>query len=221
MRKLTAAAFLSLDGVMQAPGGPEEDPTGGFTLGGWSANYWDDVMGQAMAEAFATPSDLLLGRKTYEIFAGHWPFVGDDDPIGKVFGEVTKYVATTARTPLTWKNSVALNGDVFAEVKRLKAGEGRPLLTQGSSDLLQTLIGADLIDEYALMVFPLILGNGKHLFGRGAVPAGLKLQSATVATSGVIISRYVRSGAIVPGSFALTEPTPQELARRERMRREG
>src|SRR4051812_28583982 len=147
MRKLVAAAFVSLDGVMQAPGGPREDPTGGFTQGGWTVNYWDEPMGQFMGGIFTDPFELLLGRKTYEIFAAHWPFVGKDDPIGKVFNAVTKYVATTSTEPLTWANSVALRGEAAAEIARLKREDGPVLLTQGSSGLLQTLLAHDLIDE--------------------------------------------------------------------------
>lgn len=133
MRKVIAAAFVSLDGVMQAPGGPEEDPTGGFALGGWTATYWDEAMGRSMDLMFEAPFDLLLGRKTYEIFAAHWPY--QDDPIAEAFNRVTKYVATSSRAPLTWNNSIAVH-DAAAEVARLKAGDGPTLLTQGSSHLL-------------------------------------------------------------------------------------
>ena len=139
MRKVVAAAFISLDGVMQAPGGPEEDPTGGFEYGGWTVNYWDETMEQAMGETFAKPYDLLLGRKTYEIFAAHWPHI-EGDPLAEQFNSVTKYVATTSNAPLTWKNSVALHGDVGAEVARMKQQDGPALLLQGSSQLIQTLL---------------------------------------------------------------------------------
>src|SRR5579872_1571768 len=138
MRKIIVATFTSLDGVMQAPGGPEEDPTGGFAYGGWSVNYWDESMGQAMGEAMSKPFDLLLGRKTYEIFAAHWPDL-KGDPISEKFDAITKYVATSSTAPLTWKNSVALRGDVAGEVARLKQGDGPNLMTQGSADFLQTL----------------------------------------------------------------------------------
>ena len=221
MRKLVTAAFVSLDGVMQAPGAPEEDPTGGFTLGGWTVNYWDEAMGLFMDRIFTDPFALLLGRKTYEIFAAHWPYVGKDDPIGKAFNAATKYVATTSRESLTWENSVALQGDAAAEIARLKQEDGPDLLTQGSSGLLQTLLAHDLIDELRLLTFPLILGPGKRLFGHGAKPEALKLTTNSVSTTGVIMSVYERAGEVKPGSFAMSEPSPAELARRERMRREG
>ena len=220
MRKLVAAAFVSLDGVMQAPGGPTEDPTGGFTEGGWTVNYWDDVMGRHMDESFGQPFDLLLGRKTYEIFAAYWPFVGEDDPIGQAFDRVTKYVATSSTAPLTWVNSVALNGDVAAQVAELKRGEGPTLLTQGSSVLLQTLIAHDLVDEFRVMTFPVLLGPGKKLWGSGVHPAALKLSSTKVSTTGVIISAYEPAGAIKTGSFPGPDPSEAEKARQARMARD-
>jgi len=221
MRKLVAAAFVSLDGVMQAPGGPPEDPTGGFTLGGWTVNYWDEPMGRFMDEMFSNPFALLLGRKTYEIFAAHWPFVGSDDPIGVVFAAATKYVATSATEPLAWANSVALRGDVAAGIARLKQEDGPTLLTQGSSVLLQTLLAHDLIDEFRLLTFPLVLGPGKRLFGPGTKPGALKLARTAVSTTGVIMSTYERDGAVRTGTFELPQPSEAELARRERMKREG
>ena len=219
MRKLIAAAFVSLDGVMQAPGGPEEDPTGGFTHGGWTFHYWDELMGQSMGDLFNIPYDLLLGRETYEIFAAHWPFL-KDDPIADSFNRVTKYVATRSNPPLTWQNSVALH-DAAKDVARLKREEGRALLTQGSSNLLQTLLQENLIDEFRLLTFPLLLGNGKKLFGEGTVPKALTLVSSKVSTTGVTISTYTPGGEIRAGSFQLSEPTQAELVRRERMKREG
>ncbi len=221
MRKVVAATFLSLDGVMQAPGGPDEDPTGGFTLGGWTVNYWDDVMREAMAEIFSEPFELLLGRKTYDIFAAHWPYVGEDHPIGSLFNSVTKYVATRSAEPLTWQNSVAIKGDVTAAVKKLKHGDGPVLLLQGSGDLIQTLLAADLIDEFRLLIFPLLLGRGKRLFGKGALPAALKLTGSKVSTTGVTINTYAREGEIKTGSFAAQEPSAAEIERRARMAREG
>ncbi|MEI1246429.1 dihydrofolate reductase family protein [Rhizobium aouanii] len=221
MRKLVTAAFVSLDGVMQAPGAPQEDPTGGFTLGGWTVNYWDEPMGAFMDGIFTDPFALLLGRKTYEIFAAHWPFVGKDDPIGKAFNAATKYVATTSKEPLTWENSFGLRGDAAVEIARLKQQDGPDLLTQGSSGLLQTLLAHDLIDELRLLTFPLILGPGKRLFGKGAKPAALKLTASSVSTTGVIMSVYKRAGEVETGSFAMAEPSQAELARRERMKREG
>ena len=221
MRKVVAAAFMSLDGVIQAPGGPTEDPTGDFTQGGWTFHYWDAAMEQYMGESFSKPFDLLLGRKTYEIFAAHWPYVGPDDPTGQLFDRVTKYVATTSTAPLNWVNSVALQGDVAAEVAKLKQADGPNLLTQGSSVLLQTLLEHDLIDEFQLMIFPVVLGPGKRLFGRGTRPSALKLTATTVSTTGVILSRYERAGAIKPGSFQQEHPSEAEVARQARMLREG
>ncbi|ANP86415.1 dihydrofolate reductase family protein [Rhizobium leguminosarum] len=221
MRKLVTAAFVSLDGVMQAPGAPQEDSTGGFTLGGWTVNYWDESMGSFMDGNFTDPFALVLGRKTYEIFAAHWPFVGKDDPIGKAFNAATKYVATTSAEPLTWENSVALRGDAAAEIARLKQEDGPDLLTQGSSGLLQTLLAHDLIDELRLLTFPLILGPGKRLFGKGARPEALKLTANSVSTTGVVMSVYERAGAIKTGTFELAQPSEAEIARRERMKREG
>ena len=221
MRKLIAAAFVSLDGVMQAPGGPPEDPSGGFAHGGWTVPYWDEPMGRFMDEMFSGPFDLLLGRRTYEIFAAHWPFVGNGDPIAERFNAVTKYVATSSAQPLAWQNSVALEGDVAAAIGRLKTENGPTLLTQGSSVLLQTLLAHDLIDEFRLLVFPVILGSGKRLFGGGAKPGALTLTAASVSTRGVTMSVYERAGAISTGSFELEHPSEAELARRERMKHEG
>ena len=218
MRKVIAAAFVSLDGVMQAPGGPEEDPTGGFKHGGWTVHYWDELMGQSMGDLFNIPYDLLLGRKTYEIFAAHWPHL-KDDPIADSFNRVTKYVATRSRQPLTWRNSVALH-DAARDVARLKQEDGRALLTQGSSDLLQTLLRENLIDELRLLTFPLVLGCGKKLFGDGTVPKALNLVSSKVSSTGVTISTYTPAGEIRTGSFQLSEPSEAELARRERMKGE-
>lgn len=221
MRKIVAGAFVSLDGIMQAPGGPEEDPTGGFEHGGWGVPYWDEPMGQFMDECFSQPFDLLLGRKTYEIFAAHWPFVGEDDPIGKIFNEVTKYVATSSTAPLGWKNSIALTGDVTAEIGRLKQGNGPVLLTQGSTVLLQTLLAHDLIDEFRLLTFPVLLGHGKRLFGQGTKAGALKLAESRLSTTGVTMSLYTRAGTVRTGTFELPQSSDAELARREQIKREG
>ena len=221
MRKVIAGAMMSLDGVMQAPGGPEEDPTGGnFKFGGWVWPHFDEVGGAAMDKSFRTPFDLLLGRKTYEIFAAYWPYQGPDSPIGGLFNKVTKYVATHSDTPLAWENSVALH-DAVREVTRLRQEEGPALLTQGSTVLLQSLLEADLIDEFRLMIFPVILGHGKRLFGEGTIPAGLKLTESTVTPSGVTINTYVRSGEVKTGSMGPDNPSKEELQRRERMKKEG
>jgi dihydrofolate reductase len=220
VRKLVVGAQLSLDGVMQAPGGPQEDPTQGFRFGGWTVPYWsDDALGELMRSMFAAPYDLLLGRKTYEIFAAYWPY-HDDNRIGKAFNAARKYVATTAREPLTWHNSVAIH-DAAKDVAQLKQQDGPTLLTQGSTVLLQTLLENDLVDELQLVVFPLVLGKGKRLFGDGAIPVALRVAESKVSTTGVVMTRYRRDGAIKTGSFVPDEPSPAELARREKMKRAG
>lgn len=206
MRKIIVSTFSSLDGVMQAPGGPEEDTSGGFTFGGWIVHYWDEAMGEALDGLFAKPFDLLLGRVTYDIFAGHWPRVSDEDPIAKAFNAVTKYVATHEPDGLTWRGSRALGADVVAALRDLKAGDGPDLLVQGSGDLIQTLLQHDLIDEISVWTFPVILGHGKRLFGGRAVPSALKLTKSQVSTTGVIVATYERDGAVITGSFALPDP---------------
>ena len=219
MRRVVCAAFVSLDGVIQGPGGPEEDPTGGFAFGGWGFPHWDEMMGAAMGESFASPFDLLLGRKTWEIFAAHWPYT--DEPPADLFNNVTKYVATSSAEPLAWQNSVRLEGDVPAAVARLKQGDGPDLLTQGSSVLVQSLLAAGLVDEISLLTFPVLLGHGKRLFGEAAKPGELELISSQVSTTGVIIARYRPAGPVRTGSFQLADPSPAEIARRARMKREG
>jgi dihydrofolate reductase len=220
MRKVVIGAQLSLDGVMQAPGGAQEDPTQGFQFGGWSVPYWDDdALGELMGRMFGTPYELLLGRKTYEIFAGYWPH-HDDNPIGKGFNTVRKYVATSSRAPLTWHNSVAIH-DAAKDVAKLKQQDGPILLTQGSTVLLQTLLKNDLVDELQLVVFPLVLGKGKRLFGDGTIPAALKVVESKVSRKGVAMLRYQRDGAVKTGSFGPDTPSSAELARREKIKREG
>lgn len=220
MRKVVAAAFVSLDGVMQAPGGPTEDPTGGFTLGGWVYPHFDDAVGGFMDELFAAPFDLLLGRKTYEIFAAHWPYMPAEDPIAGTFNRVTKYVATRTGAPLTWANSTALS-DAAADVTRLKQGDGPTLLTQGSSVLLQSLLEEGLVDELRVLTFPVLLGPGKRLFEGRAKPCALKLVRQTVSSTGVTLAVYEQAGAVATGSFQMQEPSELEVARQERMKREG
>jgi dihydrofolate reductase len=213
MRKIIAATFISLDGVMQAPGGPEEDPAGGFEFGGWTFHYWDDVMGAAMGETFAKPFALLLGRKTYDIFAAHWPYEGG--PIGDSFNAATKYVATHRPDSLTWQNTQSLGPDVVATLRQLKREDGPDLLIQGSSDLIQTLLTNDLIDEIRLLIFPLTLGKGKRLFGGGTMPAAFKLTRSQASSTGVIMASYERGGEIRTGSFAQEKPSEAEMERRK------
>lgn len=216
MRKIVAATFVSLDGVMQAPGGPEEDPTGGFSHGGWTFHYWDDIMGGVMSEVFEKPFDLLLGRKTYDIFAAHWPSL-ENDPVAEIFNRVTKYVATRSAGPLAWHNSRPLGSDVVAALGALKREDGPDLLIQGSSDLIQALLAADLIDEFRLLIFPLVLGRGKKLFGSGTMPTAFRLTGSRTSTTGVLVAHYERAGEVKTGSFALPDPTEAELKRRQNL----
>jgi dihydrofolate reductase len=215
MRKLAINTFLTLDGAMQAPGGPEEDPTGGFTHGGWSVNYWDEAMGERMGAALNRPFDLLLGRRTYEIFAAHWPH--SSDPGADVLNNATKYVASRTLDRLEWSNSRLLEGDAADAVARLKAEDGPEIQVHGSSNLIQTLLQHDLVDEYRLWIFPLVLGTGKRLFADGAIPRGMKLVESATSTTGVVITTYERGGDVEYGSFALAEPTEAEVERRRRL----
>jgi dihydrofolate reductase len=219
MRKIIGGVFQSLDGVMQAPGGPPEDPTGNFALGGWSATFWDDKMGAAMGGIFSAPYDLLLGRKTYEIFAAHWPHVPDSDPIGPAFTKAAKYVLTRGNDTLEWSNSHRL-GDIDA-VKKVKNSDGPDLLIQGSSTLYPELFAANLIDRLMIMTFPVVLGKGKRLFGQGTPSGSMMLVSSDVSTTGVIIATYEPAGKVPIGTFELPNPSAAELKRRARMAREG
>ncbi len=202
MRKLIVGTFLTLDGVMQAPGGPGEDDSGGFTLGGWSVNYWDEQMGQIMDESMSTPFDLVLGRKTYDIFASHWPHAPEEAG-AKPLNDATKYVASRSRPALEWKNSVLIEGDASEGIAALKKEDGPELQVHGSGNLVQTLLRHNLVDQYRLWVFPLVIGSGKRLFSEGTIPAGLNLVDTKVSTTGVMIGTYEPAGEIVPGSFAL------------------
>ena len=203
MRKLHVAAFVSLDGVMQAPGGPDEDRSGGFAFGGWTFPFSDDVTGAAVGRLFEGPPALLLGRKTYDIFAGYWPKASG--PFADILNGQTKYVATRSPGPLEWNNSHAIGPDAVAGVRKLKGEDGPELMTQGSSDLIQSLLAADLVDIITVQISPVLLGDGKRLFGTGVQPAGLKLVHSKVAPSGVVIARYERDGAVKTGSFALED----------------
>lgn len=218
MRKIIAAAFVSIDGVMQAPGGPEEDPTGGFHFGGWQAPHFDEELGKAVEDYFSEPFDLLLGRKTYDIFAAHWPYAPEGDPIGTLFDGITKYVAT--RNPdltLDWKGSVSLGSDVISRLGALKQEDGPNLLIQGSSDLIQSLLSNGLIDDFRLMISPVVLGKGKRLFGAGASPSGMKLVSCHATPAGVVVLKYLPDGEVPTGSFEFDTPTDAELARRRNL----
>ena len=183
MRKLVVDTFVSLDGVMQAPGGPDEDTESGFAHGGWTVPFWDEQMGQFMIESTHKAGALLLGRKTYDIFAAAWPLAGDDDPFASVLNRIPKHVASRTLTDadLTWHNSAVIQGDLAESVRALKQrGEGE-LQVPGSSELIQSLLAHDLIDEFRLLTFPVVLGSGKRLFGNGALPRGLQLVSSTTS----------------------------------------
>ena len=213
MRKLAVNTFMSLDGVMQSPGGPDEDPTGGFTHGGWGVNYFDDEMMGQMSEA--DPYELLLGRGTYEIFAAHWPY--DDGPIADHLNSTRKHVASTTPEQVEWNNSTLIRGDVAEYVAALKDEDGPEVQVHGSPGLILTLLEHDLIDEYRLWIFPVVIGTGKRFFGDGTTPAGLKLVDSKVSKTGVTINTYERAGDIDPGSFEFDEPTEAEIERRKRL----
>jgi dihydrofolate reductase len=204
MRKLVVNTFLTLDGVMQAPGGPEEDTSGGFTQGGWSVNYWDDSMGEFISGVMGKPFDLVLGRKTYEIFAAFWPHASEEQG-AKPLNDATKYVASRTLDRLDWGPSALIEGDAAQGVAALKEGEGHELQVHGSANLLQTLINNNLIDEYYIWTFPVVVGSGKRLFENGLTPSGLKLVDSITSSTGVVIGTYVPAGEIPIGSFALDE----------------
>jgi dihydrofolate reductase len=195
MRLLVVNTFVTLDGVMQAPGGPGEDPSGGFTFEGWSVNYWDEAMGQAMDEWMAKPSELLLGRKTYEIFAAHWPYA-EGEPSADELNRAKKYVVSRTLEQADWNNTTVIKGDAVQEIRKLKEQDGPELQVHGSSNLLQTLLQHNLVDEFRLMIFPVLVGSGKQLFGQGTVPAGLKLRESKTFGTGVILAIYEPAGAL-------------------------
>lgn len=216
MRKLTVNTFVSLDGVMQAPGGPEEDPTGDFKFGGWSFGYWDDLMGKVMSQYMEQPFELLLGRKTYEIFAAHWPNI-KDDPVAEKFNKINKYVVSKTLKQLNWNNSHLISDNVINEIKKLKEQDGPELQVHGSSNFIQTLLENNLADEYRVWTFPVTLGKGKRLFAEGTVAQNFKLLNITHSSTGVIISTYQPDGDIKMGSFAIENPTDEELERRRNL----
>ena len=199
MRKIIVLSFMSLDGVMQAPGGPDEDRTGGFAYGGWTVPYFDDVLGQVMAEQMGRPFDLLLGRKTYEIFAAYWPHHKAEWPGSD---KATKYVVTRTLEKTNWDPTVLIKGDVAGEIRKLKDEDRPELQVHGSGDLIQTLLKHDLVDELWLKTFPVTLGPGKRLFAAGAGPAGFKLLDSRISPAGVVIANYGRAGDVKTGTFA-------------------
>ena len=201
MRKLIVTTFLTLDGVMQAPGGPGEDDDG-FAFGGWSVTYWDDLMGQDMDEFMGKPFDLVLGRKTYDIFAAYWPNAPEEAG-GKPLNDATKYVASRGHPSLEWSKSILIGGDAAQAILALKRTSGPELQVHGSGNLVQTLMRHGLVDQYRLWVFPLVIGSGKRLFADGTVPSALQLVDSKVSTTGVVMATYEPAGEVVTGSFAL------------------
>jgi len=214
MRKLIVNTFVTLDGVMQAPGGPEEDTSGGFTSGGWSVNYWDDMMNRTMDEFMSKPFDLLLGRKTYEIFAAYWPNA-KDEPGADQLNNAKKYVVSKTLDHVDWNNSTLIKGDAVRGITQLKEQDGPELWVHGSSNLLQTLLKHNLIDELRLWIFPAVVGPGKRLFGEGTFPSNFKLIDSKISSTGVIMATYQPGGELNAGSFALDQPSRAEITRHE------
>jgi dihydrofolate reductase len=220
MRKLVATTMVSLDGVMQAPGGPEEDPSGGFAFGGWSFSYWDDAPDRDMRGLDGKDRELLLGRRTYEIFEAYWPYQAADNPLAQTLNAAKKHVASRTLKKVQWNNSTLLGGDVVAAVKALKAEPGQDLQIIGSGNLIQTLQAASLIDEYNVWTFPVVLGRGKRLFEAGAKAGALRLVATQPSATGVVMSTYVSAGEVPLGSFAQAEPNAKEVERRAKLARE-
>jgi dihydrofolate reductase len=216
MRKLTGAAFVSLDGVMQAPGGPEEDPTGGFRFGGWVAPHWAEDMGP-FETLIMGDYDLLLGKRTYDIFSAYWPY-HLDDPIGALFERIDKHVLTHTDDPLEWQNSHKLSGETAVSVSGLKRTDGRDLLIQGSSTLYPPLLSAGLIDRLMLLTFPVVLGKGKRLFDGSQMPGAMKLVDHFVSSKGVVVASYEPAGEVPTGGFGPDQPSERELRRREKIK---
>ncbi len=203
MRKLIVLSFITLDGVMQAPGGPGEDDSGGFKYGGWSVPYFDEFLGNVMTEQMGHPLDLLLGRRTYDIFAAHWPRVSDDDPGGRVINRATKYVVSHRPVSLDWKITIPITGDVAGKIAQLKREDGPEIQVHGSGNLIQALLRHDLVDEFWLKTFPVALGSGKRLFAEGTMPGGFTLIESQISPSGVVAGSYARAGEVKLGSFEL------------------
>jgi dihydrofolate reductase len=219
MRRIIVSTFLSMDGVLQAPGAPEEDRSNGFKWGGWIFHFGDDLINTMLRKMLSSPIDLLLGRRTYEIFAAHWPY--QDDWIGEIFNRINKYVVATTAIDLSWKNSILINTDVVNELKKLKAQDGRDLFVHGSGELVQTLLANHLVDALHTWTYPLTLGQGKKLFEEGTQAQQWKLTESTVSTTGVIIASYVPGGEIEKGSFASDKASEAEMTRRKRWEKEN
>ncbi|HUP10476.1 MAG TPA: dihydrofolate reductase family protein [Caldimonas sp.] len=221
MRKLIVTTMVSLDGVLQAPGGPEEDPTGAFAFGGWSFHYWGTPP-RSMQGLDGKDRELVLGRRTYEIFEAYWPYQGADNPVAQTLNAARKHVASRTLTgALVWNNSALLRGDVVAAVAALKSQPGLDLQVIGSGNLVQTLQAASLIDEYNVWTFPVVLGRGKRLFEAGARAGALRLVSSEASATGVVMSTYLPAGEIRNGSFVPDPPSAREIERRARVSRDG
>lgn len=201
MRKIVVLSFISLDGIMQAPGGPNEDTSGGFKYGGWTVPYWDEFSGNVMSEQMGMPFDLLLGRKTYDIFAGYWPKQDPSTLANVPFNKATKYVVSSSNPDLTWEKSVLIGGDIVEKLKELKQQDGPMLQVHGSGNLIQTLLKNDLVDELWLKIFPVTLGNGKRLFAEGTIAVAFELTESKISPNGVIFANYKRAGEVKTGSF--------------------
>jgi dihydrofolate reductase len=214
MRKLVVGTFLTLDGVMQAPGGPEEDRSGGFDHGGWMVPYLDDMIMRVMTDWVRRADGLVLGRRTYEIFAGSWPYASADDPIAAKLNSVRKYVASRTLNRVDWQHSTLLAGDIAEAVRKLKGEPGGELQVHGSGELIQTLLRHDLIDEFRIWFFPVVLGTGKRLFGEGTVPAGLKLIETQTSSTGAVLQVHQAAGKPSYGSYAVEEPSAGAVERR-------
>ncbi len=221
MRKLIASTFVSLDGVMQAPGGPEEDAAGVFPFGGWSFGFWDEAMGQSMRGFDGKDRELLLGRRTYEIFEAYWPYQPADHPVAQTLNAARKHVVSRTLDKLEWNNSTLLRGDVVTAVAALKSEAGLDLQIIGSGKLIQTLRAASLIDEYNVWTFPVVLGRGKRVFEAGARAGALRLVASQTSGTGVVMSTYVPAGDVPLGSFAQAEPSAKEVDRRAKWAREA
>ena len=214
MRKIIVATFLSMDGVMQAPGGPQEDTRNNFTWGGWMAPFSDHITDEAVGALFTTPFELLLGRRTYEIFAAHWPY--QNDHIGEIFNRIKKFVVATTPVDTSWHNSTLISSDVVNQLKKLKEEDGPDLLVHGSATLVQTLLANNLVDELHTLTFPITLGRGIKLFQDGTQPARWRLIASAVSTTGALIGTYIPDGNVPTGSFVPEHPSEAEIARRKR-----
>lgn len=223
MRKIVVGAMVSMDGVMQAPGAPTEDPTNGFQFGGWVMPYFDQTFGEELDRVFEEKFDLLLGRKTYEIFAAYWPYYREDAPDGHIatlFNQIRKYaVSRSGEVDTSWRGSVLLRD--IADVKRLKQEDGPNLLTQGSTELVHALLAHDLVDAMSIFTLPVVLGGGKRLFADGSAPHSFELTRSRVSPNGLIVGHYTRKGDVQIGKPAPDAPSEREIARRKRMNREG